>query len=155
MTLHGSYSEVEQTRILRVRARAIAATREKSTLTEGAHPAISIITPVFNVQAHLAQCMESLLAQRFRNIEIVCINDASTDGSAAILDKYARLDSRVALVEHQVNLGLGAARNTGLELARGEYIVFVDSDDWVTPDMLTKLHESATTYGSDLVLCAF
>ena len=94
---------------------------------------ISIIVPVYNTAPYLPQCLDSLVNQTYRDIEIICVNDGSTDNSPDILKAYAERDSRI-LVIHQENLGLSGARNKGLESARREWVMFVDSDDWIGTD---------------------
>jgi glycosyltransferase involved in cell wall biosynthesis len=94
------------------------------------NPKISIIVPVYNVQKYLIQCLDSLKNQSYSDIEIICINDGSTDNSIHILKKYGENDSRFRVYE-QNNLGVSSARNKGIEVASGEYIMFVDSDDWI------------------------
>lgn len=91
---------------------------------------ISIIVPVYNVEKYLSKCLDSLVRQTYRDIEIICVNDGSTDNSQEILEKYAATDERVVIV-CQENQGLSGARNTGIDAARGEWIMFVDSDDWI------------------------
>lgn len=98
----------------------------------------SIIIPVYNVESYLRECLDSVLGQTFTDWEAICVNDGSTDGSAAILDDYARRDKRFLIIA-QPNGGLSAARNTGLAAATGEYMLFLDSDDWVEPTMLKQL----------------
>ena len=93
-------------------------------------PKVSIIVPVYNVEPYLRQCMDSLVNQTYQNIEIICVDDGSTDASGAILEEYAAEDCRIRLV-HQSNSGLSAARNAGFLLATGSYIMYVDSDDWI------------------------
>lgn len=97
------------------------------------NPQVSVIVPVYQVRPYLERCVDSLLQQSLHEIEIILIDDGSTDGCAQICDRYAALDERVRVV-HQKNAGLSAARNTGLDLAQAPYIMFVDSDDWVGPD---------------------
>ena len=99
---------------------------------------ISIIVPVYNTAPYLPQCLDSLVNQTYRDIEIICVNDGSTDNSPDILKAYAERDSRI-LVIHQENLGLSGARNKGLESARGEWVMFVDSDDWIGTDCCKTL----------------
>lgn len=101
-------------------------------------PRFSIIIPVYNVEPYLRECLDSVLGQTFTDWEAICVNDGSTDGSAAILDDYARRDKRFLIIA-QPNGGLSAARNTGLAAATGEYVLFLDSDDWVEPTMLKQL----------------
>lgn len=101
-------------------------------------PRFSIIIPVYNVESYLRECLDSVLGQTFTDWEAICVNDGSTDGSAAILDDYARRDKRFLIIA-QPNGGLSAARNTGLAAATGEYMLFLDSDDWMEPTMLKQL----------------
>ena len=91
---------------------------------------ISIIVPVYNVTPYLPLCLDSLVNQTYRDLEIICVNDGSTDDSLVILEKYARKDGRIKVI-NQVNLGLSGARNTGIQQAHGEWMMFVDSDDWM------------------------
>ncbi len=100
-------------------------------------PKVSIIIPVYNVQDYLRECLDSVANQTVREIEIICVNDGSTDGSGTILDEYAAKDSRFVVV-HQENAGQSVARNRGLDLARGEFVSFLDSDDYFERDMLEK-----------------
>ena len=111
----------------------------------------SIIVPVYNVEQYLGRCLESLLAQDYADYEVVCVNDGSTDGSRAILAEWESRMPRMRVIDRE-NGGLSAARITGLEAATGDYIVFVDSDDWVEPTMLCSLvHEC---YDADMVCFA-
>lgn len=114
-------------------------------------PIISVIVPVYEVEAYLERCVDSLLSQSMRNIEIILIDDGSPDACGEICDRYAAHDPRVRVI-HQENAGLSAARNAGLELARGEWIMFVDSDDWVEPDFCRLPYEAALAHGADLVI---
>lgn len=115
---------------------------------------ISIIVPVYNVEKYLDICMKSLTEQTYEDFEIILINDGSTDGSGAICEKWAGKDRRVRLF-HQENKGLAAVRNVGLELARGEYIAWVDSDDYVDRRYLECLIGTMETAGADMVMCSF
>ena len=90
---------------------------------------LSIITPVYNVEAYLDRCVKSILTQSYRNIEMILIDDGSTDGSSALCDKWAAEDSRVIVI-HKANGGVSSARNAGLEVVKGEYLTFVDPDDF-------------------------
>ena len=112
---------------------------------------ISAIVPVYNVEEYLPACIESLMAQGDVGLEIILVNDGSTDRSGSIADEYARRDSRIKVI-NQKNGGASAARNTGLKIAQGEYIVFVDSDDWLKSDSLHKLRHEAVRYQADLVM---
>ncbi len=93
-------------------------------------PVISVIVPVFNRSHCLGRCVDSILEQSFRDIELILVNDGSTDNSGAICDQYAAIDPRVKVI-HQANGGVSSARNRGLEQARGRWVCFVDSDDWI------------------------
>lgn len=108
----------------------------------------SIIIPVYNVEDYLHQCLDSVLCQDFSDWEAVCVNDGSTDGSAAILEDYVAKDARFRLVT-QPNGGLSAARNAGLDAAQGEYILFLDSDDWLVENALKVL--STNLSGEDML----
>lgn len=115
---------------------------------------ISIIIPVYNVELYLDECIESMRKQTYHNIEILLIDDGSTDSSPQICDSYALKDSRVKVV-HQRNQGPSVARNTGLENAIGEYIVFIDSDDFINEKMIEKLYTSLKETNSDMSICNF
>lgn len=104
-------------------------------------PKISIILPVYNVEKYLGKCLDSLINQTLQDIEIICINDGSTDDSLEILEEYAKKDDRIKII-NQENSKQGAARNRGLEVATGEFVTFVDSDDWVDIDYLEKLYNA-------------
>ena len=117
-------------------------------------PIVSIIVPVYNAEATLPRCVESILNQEFRDFELLLIDDGSPDGSGALCDGYAAGDSRVR-VFHVPNGGVSAARNLGLDHARGEYLQFLDSDDWITQDATTLLVRAARDHGCDLVISDF
>ena len=93
-------------------------------------PLVSVVVPVYNVEKYLASCLDSILNQDYQNIEVICVNDGSTDCSLGVLQKYQREDERIVIV-NQSNQGLAAARNTGLMNAKGDFVLFVDSDDWL------------------------
>ncbi|MDR3048539.1 MAG: glycosyltransferase [Elusimicrobiota bacterium] len=116
-------------------------------------PKVSVIIPVYNAQKYLRQCLDSIVNQTLKDIEIICINDGSTDGSLGILGEFAKNDNRVIII-NQENMGAGAARNRGLDIAKGEYLSILDSDDWFEVDMLYKMYERAKQTDSDMVLCA-
>jgi glycosyltransferase involved in cell wall biosynthesis len=116
------------------------------------HPAISIIVPVYNTGIYLKRCLDSIINQTFRDIEIICVNDGSTDNSAFILKNYAELDPRIQILTKE-NGGLSSARNAGLECARADYIGFVDSDDYIAPEMYEKLFTKMTQNDVDLAHC--
>lgn len=112
---------------------------------------ISVIIPVYNTAIFLPRSIEAALAQSYSDLEILLINDCSTDHSAEILDRYARQDSRITVIEHEANKGLSAARNTGLKHAHGEYIYFLDSDDWIDLTYLEHMHSAALKSGSNII----
>lgn len=115
---------------------------------------VSVIVPVYNQEQYLSQCLDSICVQTLKTIEIICVNDGSTDGSLSILLEYQKKDSRICII-NQENKGLGAARNVGVLAAHGDYLVFVDSDDFVEVTMLEKLYWKAVTNDADVVLCNF
>lgn len=114
-------------------------------------PVVSIIVPVFNVEKYIAQCLNSLTSQTLRNIEIICINDCSTDGSLQILQEYADKDNRIIVIDLPVNIKQGGARNVGIKKAKASFLGFVDSDDWVALDMYEKLYTAALENKADMV----
>lgn len=113
---------------------------------------ISIIVPIYNVEDYLPRCIDSLREQEYRDIEIILVNDGSTDKCSYICDNYAQKDSRIKVV-HKINGGLSDARNAGLACASGEYIAFVDSDDWVSPYYLSELYTAMKKSNADIVEC--
>ncbi len=116
---------------------------------------ISIIVPVHNTEAYLDQCVKSLVNQTYTDLEILLIDDSSTDGSGAIIDKWAEADSRIRAVHNRENLGVSRSRNIGLELARGEYIAFVDSDDFLDPLMYERLLALLEENKADVVVSSW
>lgn len=102
-------------------------------------PLISVIVPVYNVKTLLPRCINSLLSQKFTDYELLLIDDGSTDGSGDICDEYGKKDSRIKVI-HKQNEGVSKTRNRGIDEARGEWITFVDSDDYITPDYLSDLY---------------
>lgn len=115
---------------------------------------ISIIVPVYKVEPYLRQCVASILKQTYQNIEVLLIDDGSPDRCGEICDEYEKLDDRVK-VFHTENHGLSAARNLGLREAKGEYIGFVDSDDWIEPDMYEVMLKRMRETGADIVTCEY
>lgn len=113
---------------------------------------ISIIVPVYNVEPYLRKCLDSILAQTYRKLEILLVDDGSTDDGGKICDEYSHMDSRIR-VFHTENRGLSAARNLGLDHFAGDYVGFVDPDDWIEPDMYEVLIQKAEETGSDIVEC--
>ncbi len=118
------------------------------------NPLISVIVPVYNVRAYIAECVESLIHQTYTNLEIILVDDGSADGSEKVCDEYMRKDSRVRVI-HQENRGLSGARNTGLDNANGRYVAFVDSDDLVLPDYMEILYGLIKKYSADIAACAY
>lgn len=119
-----------------------------------AKPLISIVVPVFNVEAYVERCMISLISQSYENIEIIMVDDGSTDQSGKICDKYKEKDTRVKVI-HKSNGGLSDARNIGIEQASGKYLSFVDSDDWVAKDYIAEMYQIMNQTGCDIVCCRF
>lgn len=115
---------------------------------------ISIIVPVYNVAPYLEKCLNSIKKQTYTNLEVLCVDDGSTDDSGKILDAFAKEDARFR-VFHQKNQGTGSARNLALEHITGDYIGFVDPDDWIEPEMFEMLHDSIKKTGTDIVTCGY
>lgn len=114
-------------------------------------PKVSVIIPVHNTEKYLTKCLESVYNQTLTDIEIICINDCSTDNSLGILQEYAENDRRIKLIDFKENKGAAAARNAGIDAAAGEYIGFVDSDDFIGLDFYEKLYKKAVETNSDVV----
>lgn len=115
-------------------------------------PKVSVVLPVYNVAAYLPKCLDSLLNQTLQDIEIICVNDCSPDNSLQILQQYAAKDSRVKII-NQTNTGPGIARNNGIKAATGEYVGFVDPDDWADKEMYEKMYAAAVKHNADIVEC--
>ncbi|MBO5676389.1 MAG: glycosyltransferase family 2 protein [Bacteroidaceae bacterium] len=115
-------------------------------------PKISVILPVYNTEKYLHHCIDSILAQTFTDFELLLIDDGSKDGSGKICDEYSAKDSRIR-VFHKENGGVSSARNLGLRNAQGEWIIFIDSDDWISGSMLLDMYEKAISEKSDIVYC--
>ena len=113
---------------------------------------ISVIVPIYNVEKYLKKCIESIIQQTYDNLEIILINDGSTDNSPKICDNYAKKDKRIKVI-HKKNGGLSDARNYGLEIATGKYISFVDSDDYIHKQMIEKLYNNLKANYSDISIC--
>ena len=110
---------------------------------------ISVIVPVYKVEPFLKRCLDSIVNQTYRDLEIILVDDGSPDSCGDICDEYAKSDSRIKVI-HKENGGLSSARNAGIDIATGEYITFVDSDDWIDQEMYEKLHEIITQYDADI-----
>ena len=115
-------------------------------------PLVSIIAPVYNVERFVAQCIESVIAQTFQDWEFILIDDGATDRSGIICDEYAAKDRRIKVV-HKANTGLSDSRNLGLGMASADIISFIDSDDWMEPDMLEKMYRTLMDTGADIAVC--
>ncbi len=118
------------------------------------HPLISVLIPVYNAQHFLGACLDSVCNQTYRRLEIICLDDGSTDGSAALLAQYARQDERIQVIE-QSQGGLASARARLLQRMTGEYFAFVDADDTLTPDFIAKLAKTAQDRRADIVRCLY
>lgn len=118
------------------------------------NPDISIIVPVYNVEKYLPQCLESLINQTYANIEIICVNDGSTDNSLEILDKYAKRDSRIIVI-NQKNSGVSVARNAALKIISGKYLMFVDGDDWIELNNCETAYNLIEKYNADVVMWSY
>lgn len=115
---------------------------------------LSVIVPVYNVKPYLEKCVESIVNQTYHDLQIILVDDGSTDGSQDICDEYAQKDSRIIVV-HKENGGVSTARNEGMERAKGDYIAFVDSDDWLERNMYEVLINQLEAHEADLVACSF
>jgi len=115
---------------------------------------ISIIVPVYKVERYINRCIDSILSQTYKEIEIILVNDGSPDNCGVICGEYAKKDNRIRVI-HKENGGLSSARNTGIDLAQGDYIGFVDSDDWIEVDMYEMLYKNAISYNADISMCNY
>ena len=113
---------------------------------------ISVIVPVYRTEAYLDRCIESIVDQTYTNLEIILVDDGSPDRCPQMCDEWARRDTRIRVI-HKKNGGLSDARNAGMAAATGEYIGFVDSDDWIKPDMFRLLYEKMEQMQSDIAAC--
>lgn len=113
---------------------------------------ISVIVPIYNVEKYLSKCIESIISQTYKNIEIILVDDGSPDNCGIICDKYAQRDARIVVI-HKENGGLSSARNAGLDVAKGDFIGFVDSDDWIEPTMYEEMLELMQSKNLDVVEC--
>ena len=110
---------------------------------------ISIVTTVYNIENYIKRCLDSLVSQTYKNIEIIIVNDCSTDSSMDLIKSYK--DKRIKIIEHKENLGAGWARRTGIEAATGEYVITIDGDDWISNDFIEKLVDNAKETDADIV----
>ena len=116
---------------------------------------VTIIIPVYNTERYLRQCLDSVINQTFKDFECICINDGSTDNSYNILKEYVQKDNRFTVINLPENKGQGNARNKGINIAKGKYITFIDSDDWVKENHIEQLYNNITKYNSDIVIGSF
>lgn len=114
---------------------------------------ISVIVPVYNVEPYLPKCIESIMSQTYSNLEIILVDDGSPDNCPKICDEYAKKDSRIIVI-HKNNGGLSEARNAGIDASSGDWIAFVDSDDYIAPNMVESLHEAADKQNADMAICS-
>lgn len=117
-------------------------------------PLISVTVPIYNVEKYLEKCIQSIVNQTYKNLEIILVDDGSPDSSPQICDNWAKIDSRIKVV-HQINSGVSAARNTGLKLSSGDFVTFVDGDDFIDTDMYETLVSAYLKSGADIVGCSF
>lgn len=115
---------------------------------------VSVIVPVYNVEKYIDRCISSILRQTYENIELILVDDGSPDKCGDICDEYATYDSRIQVI-HRQNGGLSAARNSGLEVATGDYVLFVDSDDYIHPNMIERLYSVASMKKAEVVICDY
>lgn len=118
------------------------------------YPLISIIVPVYKVEKYLEKCIKSILSQTYKNLEVILVDDGSPDSCPLMCDNFAKMDERIVVI-HKKNGGLSDARNAGLDIAKGDYIGFVDSDDYIAPDMYEVLLKTSIMNGADLTLCNY
>lgn len=117
-------------------------------------PSISVIVPIYNAEKYIHRCLDSILAQTYKNFELILINDGSIDNSGKICDEYSQRDNRIKVI-HKNNGGVASARQCGIENAKGEYTIHVDPDDWVESNMLEELYNKAIKEKADVVVCDF
>ena len=115
---------------------------------------ISVIIPVYNTEQYLKRCIESVLKQTYKNIEVILVDDGSTDNSLTICNEYANIDNRVSVI-HQRNSGVSTARNQGIEIMKGKYFICIDSDDWIEPNMIETLYNYIKNNDADISICNF
>ena len=127
---------------------------EKNDIKPTSQDVISVVIPVYNVECYLQVCVESVRCQSHKQLEIILVDDGSTDNSGKICDEYARKDERIKTI-HKHNGGLSEARNTGIDAATGNYIAFIDSDDYISPEMIHKLYTYSKTDNADITICGY
>lgn len=137
----------EEASLLRTQAKNILSENLYNELFE---PKVSVIIPIYNTEQYLSQCLDSIINQTLKEIEIICVNDGSTDNSLEILKKYSSIDNRIVII-NQKNQGLSCSRNNAMKIAKGEYIQFVDSDDWLEPESLDLLYKKSKKLDLDML----
>ena len=115
---------------------------------------VSIVIPIYNVELYMKKCIETIINQTYKEIEIILVDDGSTDGSGEIADGYKEMDSRIKVI-HKINGGLSDARNAGIEQAKGKYICFIDSDDFIEKDMVEKMLNKINSLKADVIVCGY
>ena len=115
-------------------------------------PKVSVIVPMYNVEKYVSKCLDSLQKQTLKDIEIICVDDLSTDSTVNIVANLSKQDNRIKLIKNEINVGAAITRNNGLEIATGEYIYFIDSDDWIDDDYLEKMVKTIEKVKTDIVL---
>ena len=123
-----------------------------TTTTQTDKPTLDIILPVYNTERYLDQCIESIVNQQFNDWHLIVMDDGSTDSSPEICDRWAQRDKRITVV-HKQNSGLSDTRNTAIDMSTAEYIGFVDSDDWIEPDMYSFLMDNIQKHDADIAVC--
>lgn len=118
------------------------------------NPLITVVVPIYKVEAYLDECVQSILKQTYSNLEIILVDDGSPDRCGEMCDVYAEKDARVKVI-HQKNKGLSGARNSAIDIATGEYITFVDSDDYLKEDMVEVLYHEVLQYDAEIATAAF
>lgn len=117
-------------------------------------PLVSVIVPIYKVEPYLAQCVDSIINQTYKNLEIILVDDGSPDNCPKMCDEYAKKDSRIVVI-HKENGGLSDARNVGLDIAKGDWITFVDSDDWIADNFVETLQKAASDYQADIAIASY
>ena len=116
------------------------------------NPLVSVIVPIYNTAEYLEECLDSLISQTLEDIEIICVEDKSSDDCLKILKEYSKKDDRIVLIENDSNQGQSISRNNGLKVAKGEYVAFLDSDDWIDRNTYEQLYKFAKDNDHDLVV---
>lgn len=121
---------------------------------EDSNELISIIVPIYNVERYFRRCIDSIINQTYKNLEIILVDDGSPDACPKLCDEYSKIDKRIKVI-HKKNGGLSDARNVGIDICKGNYITFVDSDDWIEKDMIEQLYSLINKFSADISICNF